>query len=175
MQTSRRGVLMGLGPWMYSTSTLPDYYNRLSLFIAKLIEDGSYDAHSIDSKGYLLYDPSKDKRFSKYFANRHLHMNSLGKYIPAKNDTEYNTQRNLYTLIMSEVNEDRDRVGWEKLTEEKDLLTHAYSEKERLSFKSFTDTVYGYYDKDSSSLLHSTWYGVIFLQFLQFWPGKMTQ
>jgi hypothetical protein len=175
MQTSRRGILKGLSPWMYATSTAPDYYNRLSLFVAKMIEDGSYDAHSLDSKGYLLYDPSKDKRFSKYFANRHLHKNENGKYIPAKNDLEYNTQRNLYLLIMSEINEDRDRVGWDKLKEDQDLLTHAYSEKERLSFKSFTDTVYGYYDKDSSSLMHTTWYGIIFLQFLQFWPGKMTQ
>ena len=34
---------------------------------------------------------------------------------------------------------------------------------------------YGYYDKDSQSQLNNTWYGMIWLQFMQFWPGKMKQ
>jgi hypothetical protein len=160
---------------MYSTSTYGDYYNRLSLFLAKMIEEGSYEAHSIDKNGHLKYDATKDKRFSKYFKNRHLHKNAYGQYIAAKNDLEYNTQRQLYLITMKEINEDRNRVNLPKLTEENDILDTAYSEKERLSFKSFTDTVYGYYERDSSSLLHTTWYGIIFLQFMQFWPGKMSQ
>lgn len=174
MQTSRRGILMGIGPWMYSTSTAPDYYNRLSLFLAKMIEEGTYEAHTLID-GYLQYDATKDKRFTKYFANRHLHKNSQGKYIPAKNDEEYNKQRNLYTLTMKELNENGTRFGNVELVEENDILPQAYSEKERLSFKSFVDTIYGYYDKDSQALWHQTWYGIIFLQFLQFWPGKMSQ
>jgi hypothetical protein len=174
MQTSRRGVMMGLTPWMYSMNTMPDYYNRLSLFLAKMIEEGSYDAHTMVD-GMLTYDPKLDNRFTKYFTNRHLYMSSDGKYIPAKNNVEYNSQRNLYLLIMNEINDERERINEPRLSEEKDLLTHAYSEKERLSYKSFTDTVYGYYDKDSQAEWHNTWYGIVFLQFLQFWPGKMSQ
>lgn len=136
---------------MYSTSTMPDYYNRLSLFLAKMIEEGSYEAHSLID-GYLKYDATKDKRFAKYFADRHLHKNNEGKYIPAKNDEEYNRQRNLYTLTMKELNENGTRFGSVELVEENDILPQAYSEKERLSFKSFIDTVYGYYDKDSQAL-----------------------
>lgn len=155
MQTSRRGVMMGLSPWMYSMNTIPDYYNRLSLFMAKMIEEGSYDAHYMVD-GDLKYDALKDTRFTKYFANRHLYMNEdKTKYIPAKNDEEYNRQRNLYTLILGELNEERDRVNQSKLSEVNDILPMAYSEKERLSYKSFTDTVYGYYDKDSQAAWHN--------------------
>ncbi len=164
---------MGLSPWMYSTSTLPDYYNRLSLFIAKTIEDGSYDAHYLED-GFLKYDPRKDKRFSLYFEKRESHKNSKGDYIPAKNNEEYNRQRNLYILTMNEINDVMTRQGHKKL-EEIDLIPQAYSEKENLSFRSFIDTVYGYYNKDAQSLMHNTWYGIIFLQFMQFWPGKMSQ
>lgn len=173
MQTNRRGIFMGLSPWMYSMNTMPDYYNRLGLFMAKMIEEGSYDAHIVKD-GMLVYDPKLDKRFEKYFKNRDLHKDSNGKYIPAKNDIEYNKQRRLYLLIQSEINEDRERVGKPALTEENDLITHAYSEKERMSYKTFTDTVYGYYDKDSQAAWHNAWYGMVFLQFLQFWPGKMS-
>ena len=37
----------------------------MSLFIAKMIEDGSFDAHSVDKDGNLVYNIKKDKRFSK--------------------------------------------------------------------------------------------------------------
>ena len=33
---------------------------------------------------------------------------------------------------------------------EEDLIDQAYSEQERSSYKSYTDTVYGYYDKEQS-------------------------
>ncbi len=174
LQTNRRGLLMGLSPWMYSCNTTPDYYNRLSLFLAKMYEDGSFDAHSINSDGMLQYDEAKDARFSKYLKERENHKNAEGKYIPAKSDTEYNKQRNLYNLVMNEINDERQLLGRERLIEGKDALTHAYSEKERLGYKSFTDTVYGYFDKDSQAEWHNTWYGIVFLQFLQFWPGKMS-
>jgi len=50
---------------MYIANSAPDYFNRLCLFIAKMIEDGCWEAHSLDEKGNLVYDFTKDKRFSK--------------------------------------------------------------------------------------------------------------
>jgi hypothetical protein len=35
-----------------------------------------------------------------------------------------------------------------------------------------TDTMYGYYDKDSTQLMQHKWYGLMFFQFLQFMPSK---
>lgn len=170
IKTDRRGIMKGLGPWLYAFNTIPDYYNRMALFIAKMIYDGSYDAHTlVDNE--LLYDPSKDKRFSYYFANREKHKDSKGNYLPAPKDEEYNKQRNLYILLVQQLNSDRAGLG-EQYTE-KDKVNQAYSELERNSFKSLTDTAYGYYDKDAQSQLHNTAFGVIFLQFMQYWPSKM--
>jgi hypothetical protein len=142
----------------------------MALFLAKMIYDGSYDAHSIIDN-QLVYDPTKDNRFSYYFKNRDKHKDDKGNFIPAKNDLEYNKQRNLYILLVQQLNSDRAGVS-DPLTE-KDIVDQAYSEIERNSFKSLTDTAYGYYDKDSQSQLHNTAFGVIFLQFMQYWPSKM--
>lgn len=139
---------------MYSMNTIPDYYNRLALFLAKMIHDGSYDAHTLDEKQFLKYDPTKDKRFSYYFEKRSSYINpdpeSKYKYLPSPNDLEYNKQRAAYNLLISELNAENIRLGKE-IYEEGDIVDKAYSELERASFKSFTDTVYGYYDADSQA------------------------
>lgn len=171
LQTSRRGAALGIGRWMYMTSTLPDYYNRLSLFLAKMIHDGSYEAHSLNENGFIQYDPRKDMRFSYYLENRNKYKNSANIYYPAPNDLKYNTQRNMYLQLVSELNQ--DRAGEQNLYTEDSIVNQAYSGRERNSFKTLTDTAYGYYDKDSQSLLHNTAFGMIFMQFMQFWPGKM--
>lgn len=172
IQTDRRGVMRGLGRWMYSMNTIPDYYNRLSLFLAKMIHDGSYEAHSLVD-GKMVYDVTKDKRFEYYLKNRDKYKDSNGNYIPAKTDAEYNKQRNLYILLVDQLNQEKSEE--DSLLTENDLITKAYSEKERASFKSFTDMAYGYYDKDSQSQLNNTFFGMVWMQFLQFWPGKMRQ
>lgn len=173
-QTNRKvGFFMGFGKWMFAMNTIPDHYNRLSLFLAKMIHDGSYEAHTKTEDGFLVYDPKKDKRFSYYFENRHKHKNSKGEYISAKDDEKYNKQRNLYRLLIDQLNKEGKLQNDEHIDEEQ-LVDKAYSDLERNSYKSFTDTVYGYYDKDSQAEWHNTWFGVVYLQFLQFWPGKMS-
>lgn len=131
-------------------NTIPDHYNRLSLFLAKMIHDGSYEAHTKTEDGFLVYDPKKDKRFSYYFENRHKHKNSKGEYISAKDDEKYNKQRNLYRLLIDQLNKEGKLQNDEHIDEEQ-LVDKAYSDLERNSYKSFTDTVYGYYDKDSQA------------------------
>lgn len=145
---------------MYAMNTIPDYYNRLSLFLAKMIHDGSYEAHTITKGGKLTYDVKKDERFSYYLENRHKHTTKDGRYVPATSDVKYNTQRNLYLLLIQELNNENAGLSQE-IIKESDLITKAYSEKERNSFKSFTDTAYGYYDKDHQAQVSNTWYGII--------------
>lgn len=168
LQTDRRGLLKGTGRYMYMFNTIPDYYNRLSIFLAKMIHDGSYEAHSLID-GVFTYDPKKDKRFEYYFANRDKHMKN-GVYIAAINDAKYNEQRQRYLLLQSQLN--KEYAGSNHFNEE-DIVNKAYSEVERTSMKSFTDMAYGYYDKDAQSQANNTWWGMAFLQFMQFWPGKM--
>lgn len=170
LQTDRHGMVMrGVSRYMYASNTIPDYYNRLVLFLAKMIHDGSYDAHT-NEDGELKYDPKKDKRFSYYLQEREKH--KVGdEYIAATNDQRYNTQRRQYLLLISQLNEEQ-RIYGEALTEA-DLIPKAYSEKERSSFKSFTDMAYGYYDKDAQQQATNTWWGLTWLQMMQYWPGKM--
>lgn len=141
---------------MYASNTIPDYYNRLSLFLAKMIHDGSYEAHSLSEDGRFTYDPKKDKRFSDYLATRENYKDSQGRYIPKSGDENYNKQRQHYLLLMNQLNDEYIGEDFEPLTES-DMINKAYSEKERSSFKSFTDMAYGYYDKDAQSQANNTW------------------
>jgi hypothetical protein len=152
LQTDRSGVLKGLGRYMYMCNTVPDYYNRLSIFLAKMIHDGSYEAHSIVN-GKFIYDATKDKRFSHYLSNRNKYLKD-GVYIAAKNDIEYNRQRQEYLILQDLLN--KEYKGETKFSEQ-DLVPKAYSETERTSLKSFTDMAYGYYDKDAQSQANNTW------------------
>lgn len=89
--------MKGLGRHMFYTSTIGDYYNRNAMLLSKMIHEGTYEAHSIDPKTKeLVYDPTKDARFAKYFAERDKHVDKDGNYIVKKGDTEYNTQRRRY-------------------------------------------------------------------------------
>jgi hypothetical protein len=40
-----------------------DYYTQLIGAMAQMMEDGTYDAHSLDDNGKVIYDETKDKRF----------------------------------------------------------------------------------------------------------------
>ena len=50
---------------MFIFNAAPDFFNRMTLFVAKMLQDGSFDAHYVDENGILQYDIIKDKRFSK--------------------------------------------------------------------------------------------------------------
>jgi len=77
---SRTGIKHGFSKYMYIFSSCPDFFNRMTLFVAKMIEDGCLDAHKLDENGNLQYDITKDKRFSKLVQ---LGINSTS------NDSEY--------------------------------------------------------------------------------------
>jgi hypothetical protein len=59
------GKFDNMSKWMYIAQAAPDYFNRLTLFIAKMIEDGCFEAHTLNANGELEYDWKKDKRFDK--------------------------------------------------------------------------------------------------------------
>ena len=103
LSQSRNGIKNFNSDMLYVCNRAPDVYHRMGLLIAKMIHDGSYEAHSYEN-GFLKYDPKKDKRFSYYLANRHKHKDKNGNYIPAQKDEEYNRQRNHYLLLMSMLN-----------------------------------------------------------------------
>ena len=155
LQADRHGMVMrGLGRYMYASNTIPDYYNRLVLFLAKMIHDGSYEAHTIEN-GVFKYDATKDKRFSYYLENREKYKKSNGEFEIAPNDEKYNTQRRKYLFLIDQLNKEYAIFG--KTFTESDIVPKAYSDIERNSFKSFTDMAYGYYDKDAQQQATNTW------------------
>lgn len=162
----RRGMNF-LSEHLFWTSTCADYTNRLSLFIAKMLHDGTYNAHSLDSDGNLVYDPSKDMRFEYYFKNR-----VKNNYQFSESDNKYNDQRSLYLTIMEEFNSERRILNLSNL-EERDNIPRAYTNKDRDSIKEFSDTAYGYYDHERSPLIKHSALGITFGQFITFWPAKV--
>lgn len=151
LQSDRKGILKGASRYMYSCNTIGDYYNRLSIFLAKMIHDGSYEAHTIED-GVFKYDPRKDERFAYYLANRNKYKQG-DKYIPAKNDEKYNSQRRRYLLLVSQLQE--EYKGEETFSEDT-IVEKAYSSTERNSLKTMTDMSYGYYEKDAQSQINNT-------------------
>lgn len=156
---------------MYWFSTAPDYINRMSIFLAKMKKDGCYDAHVMNSSGELVYDPSKDKRYEYYLKNRNLYKVN-GKYNFAQKDAEFNRQRSLYLAVLDEFNAEQMKMH-DKLFTEEDYIPQAYTSKERESIKTFTDTAYGYYDHTRTPLILNKTAGILFGQFLRFYPGKL--
>lgn len=156
---------------LYWCSTAPDYVNRLSIFIAKMKKDGSFVAHSINEDGELVYDPRKDERYAYYFANRNKYKVN-GKYIYTDKDPKYTTQRSLYLANLEIFNGEQMAVN-EPLLSEEDLIPRAYTTKEKSSIKTFIDTAYGHYDHETTPLIFHKTAGILFGQFLRYYPDKV--
>lgn len=73
---------------MFHFASRPDYYNRMTIFGAKMKADGCFDAHD---KNTGKYNWTKDKRyeiFAQYYKNENI--------IPVNLKEEYNKQKELY-------------------------------------------------------------------------------
>ena len=151
---------------MFSTSTTADYYNRLAIMLSKMIKDGSYEAHSMKGKE-MVYDVTKDKRFSYYLSERNKHKDKNGNYTSKKGDIKYNDQRNLYLVTIDQLNKERSITAQKPFTEA-DLIDKAYTQLERDSLKATSDLMYGAYDKDSQAHVLNTLAGISFMQFMTY-------
>lgn len=68
MKTGGRG-LFAFDNEMYRTLRTPDFLNRMVMFVARCLKDGTWGAFSLDKDGYIVYDWKKDKRFSAFAVN----------------------------------------------------------------------------------------------------------
>jgi hypothetical protein len=62
------GILHWGSRMLYLNTTSPDWFNRMTLLVAKMMADGTWEAHSLDATGRLVYDPFKDKRFKRFLS-----------------------------------------------------------------------------------------------------------
>lgn len=165
---SRTGLKHGLSKYMFIFSSAPDFFNRMGLFVAKMIEDGCFDAHSVDKDGNLVYDIKKDKRFDKLVR---LGLNS------SSTDSEYLKQKSLYRAMVNQfIKEGYKKSDGSQLNpfDENLYLPRAYTNKETLALKEVSDQAYGFYDHEARSLNDHKFFGLVFKQFMAFWTGKTT-
>lgn len=163
--TSRIGLLANKSKLMFWANQVPDYFNRLILFIAKMKEDGCWDAHSLTKDGKLVYDFKKDKRFSEL--NKYgLNSNYSGE--------EYRRQKALYIAMAEQFErEGRHFINYKKDGSIEYLeFDRAYTTKQRNSIKEVADLAYGYYDHETKSLVDLGFFGLIYKQFQTFLTAK---
>lgn len=151
---------------MFKFASRPDYYNRMTMFVAQMVHDGCFDAVSIKD-GKLVYDWKKDSRFSA-FANN-----------DKSNMKKYNQQKVLYYQValqfVKENTKNSDGSTFVLNMESPMALPRVYTNLEAESLKSLADDIYGYYSHEKKSLIQSTAFGCMWLQFKTYWSGKKNQ
>ncbi len=151
--------------WKFASR--PDYYNRMTIFVAKMINEGSFDAHSIDENGNLVYDSSKDARYRTYLMNDRSNMD------------EYNKAKAYYIAAAKQFEKEGvlnpDGTPFKFDASKRQNLPRAYTNLEAESMKSLGDTIYGYYSHEKKSMMQATLWGALFMQFKTYWSGKKNQ
>lgn len=166
IKTDQNGIF-NFNNFLFKFASRPDYYNRMTIFVAKMINEGSYEAHKINSKGVLEYNCALDKRYKAFFDD------------DRSNPAEYEKAKMLYIAAARQfekenaLNPDGSKFKFD--LSEKTKLPRAYTNLESESMKSLGDTLYGYYSHEKKSMIQSTLWGSLFMQFKTFWSGKKNQ
>lgn len=164
----KHGIMNQGGDIAYYTNTRPDWYNRLSIFVAKMIADGSWEAHSLDENNHLIYDMSKDKRYSIFYKYR--------KTPPKPGSADYSTyqkQKNIYAYNLQSMieagltNPDGTPLKFG------DDLPIAYTPKETNSIKELTGMLYGYYNHEEKTSFQTGTYSQLFMAFKTYLAGEI--
>lgn len=151
----------------YKFASRPDYYNRMTIIVAKMKADGIWDALEVKD-GKLVYNFKEDKRFQAL---------TQGK----TSDPDYNNQKALYYAIAQQfVTEGVSYQDGKMFQIPKDLnnpapLPYAWTNQEAESIKSLCDLIYGYYSHEKKSLIHATFLGSLYMQMKTYWSGKKNQ
>lgn len=171
--TNKTGVFASFNRFMSWSLTAPDYFNRMSIFIAQMIHDGTWDAHEVvtnpDGSKELKYDITKDKRFDIFVKYK----GDFSK-VPNSDKEKFNFQEALYNVLLEELNNElSDKYTYNKGATP--FLQRAYTDRQRASIKSFADTSFGYYDNEVKAIFFKTAVGQIFKQFMAYMTGKKVQ
>lgn len=159
-QKTGRGGLLNAENWAYATLRGPDYLNRMVLFVAKMNHDGCYDAYTLSDEKRLVYDWKKDKRFSLLAAE------------DKSNIEEYNKQKALYYSLIRQFNLEGYRKENGEQLNYSDDLPDAYTLQEIQTFKTFSDNIYGSYNKSTKAKYENTAIGRNFA-FFSTWMNGM--
>lgn len=169
MKSDKHGIL-NLNRFLFKTVARPDYYNRGILFAAQMIHDGVLDtnpevsAHYIKD-GKLVYDITRDKRFSA---------------LKDKNHPNYNKQMSLYREICRQFTIENAKNPDGTLFTVPEYgkvipLPRAYVNTQAESMKALSDMIYGYYSHEKKSLIHNMMIGGLIMQMRTYVSAKKQQ
>lgn len=152
---------------VYYTNTRPDWYNRMSIMVAKMIADGSWDAHIMDEDGRLKYDMAKDARYSIYWKYK--------DNPPKQGESDYKKYKEQEALYMWALNEFQKEnipnLEGEPL-KSGDKLPRAYTGKETNSMKELIGLLYGYFNHEEKSIFQSETFSSLFMAFKTYWNSE---
>lgn len=152
--TSRSGIC-NWENWAYSTLRRPDFLNRMVLFVAQCIHDGTWEAFDMDGIK-VKYDWRKDKRFSALASGD-------------KNSKDYQKQLGLYYRCIRNYNKEHPN----KPLKYTDDLPLPYSMNEVEQFKNLSDSIYGAYDRSTKAKWEYTSVGFFFGMFATWFNGAV--
>ena len=156
-----QGGVFNITNFAYKFASRPDFYGRMSIIVAKMINDGSWDAYEVVD-GKLVYNFKKDKRFSD-IANGKPNMKQEALY------------RAIGKQLVNEGYTMPDGQPFRMDSQKIVPLPTGYSSQEIESYKNITDTAYGYYTHERKSLIHYQFLGSLFMQMRTYWSGKKNQ
>ena len=167
--SDRYGIYNVTKQLLYTTSTAPDFYNRMAIFVACMIKDGCYNAHKIESDGSVTYDMNEDDRFSEFWKN---------KEIKGYKSEKFNEQYALYEWTARQFNSEgyNLRIGELDPSTGKlifDPLPTAYTNLQRDSMKESIGTVLGMYDHEESETSRHKTFSIYFRQFQTYMSGEI--
>lgn len=161
--TTGRDGIKNYDNWLYATLRKPDFINRMSLFVARCMQDGVWKALSVDEDGNFKYDWKEDERF-KYYADH--------KDNPPENDKEFLESKGRYFSALMEYN--RENPNTPLNIQDPDVsLPNPYTNAEVESIKIAADSIYGSYDKSKKSMYEFQTKGIILGQFTTWMNGMV--
>ena len=154
----RKGVMNFGSKWMYWLNNMPDHYNRMAYFVARMVKDGSYKAYQKQGDEYV-YNPKLDNRFSIYFSGK-------------KSNPEYDKQKALYIYLLDRMSK---VVNGTRMEGDTMILNIPYTPEQSNTFKVEADRLHGFYNHEDKMKFAKTVYGRLFIQFKTWLRAKLNR
>lgn len=156
MKTGKSGIFH-FETEMYKTLRTPDFLNRMVYFVAKAIQDGVWDALSLDVNGHIKYDWKKDKRFKLLADN------------DQSNKEEYLKQKGLFIAYVKLWNQEHPN----EIISDYSTLPMPYSNQEVNQIHAEADRIWGSYDRSTKALGEHAIMGLTFGMFMTWMSGQI--
>lgn len=139
---------------IYGTLRSPDFINRMTLFVARCMQDGVWEAFSINKDNDLEYNWKNDKRFEIYAQGLTTH-------------PEYKKQKAAYFSAIRQYNSEHP----DSPIDPEQGLPSPYSNEQVMFIRNLGDNIYGSYDKGKRAMAENVSLGIVFGMFSTWFNG----